>query len=89
MLKADAHLLFAPDAAGYHHLVMSLDRLLQRKAHEGGADVRLVRRHPELYPTTDLVRFERRGSWLNRRMRLLAFGHVTRGMNAPRICGGL
>jgi hypothetical protein len=56
LLHAGAEVGFSRDAGGIHHELRDRDRLLERKRAEGRADVRLARRHPELWPTLPLSR---------------------------------
>ena len=49
LMRAGAKLLYAPDACGLHHDQSDMQRNLARAGAEGAADVRIARKHPELF----------------------------------------
>ncbi len=58
LIKAGIPFFFESDALGYHHETTTLDRTLERKYQEGGADVLLGHCYPEIRPVLPLARFK-------------------------------
>lgn len=54
LIREGARLRFLPDATGWHHEHTGLARALERKRHEGRADVVLASLHPGLAPVLPL-----------------------------------
>ncbi|MBN1317551.1 MAG: glycosyltransferase family 2 protein, partial [Anaerolineales bacterium] len=72
LLKTGARFIFAPEALGYHHVLISYDQNFRRRREEGKVEVRMARKHPEIWPAlppgADLS-----PSFMSRMMRNFAF----------------
>jgi len=55
LMRHGADVVFAPEAAGYHHELRDRHRLIRRKRAEGKADIFLAQRHPDLWPSLRLA----------------------------------
>ena len=88
LLKAGASFTLAPDAlaAHYEHENTDLNRTLQRQRLEGGADVRIGRRHPELTPTLLLGRLQEPRGVMQRMVNALACEHQGLGDRLATLC---
>ena len=78
LLKAGSKFCYVPDALGYHYDTMDLPQWLRRIRQEGGADVQIAQRHPELR-TRLLATLEKPYSRRGQLLRTLAFAYPQRG----------
>ncbi len=86
LIEAGAQLRFAEDAAGWHHEHTDLPRALQRKRHEGRADITLARLHPALIPVLPFSRDERYLGRRGRAFRRLALTRPAVGDRLEAMC---
>lgn len=78
LLKTGARFIFAPEAFGYHHVLVSLKQNFKRRREEGKVEIRIARRHPEIWtllpPGADQSQ-----SFMSTMMRQFAFTHPAIG----------
>ena len=86
LIEAGALFSFVPEALGYHHDTINLDRLLERKYEEGCADVLIGRLHPKLRPVLSLSRFAATQSRSSLVLRNLAFAWPAAGPLVMACC---
>lgn len=75
VLRAGGRIAFEPAAAGSHDERTRLGGALERKRHEGAADVAFARKHPDISSALPFATRERRLSRRNRLSRALALRH--------------